>query len=269
MTTRLDPIALWPTDAPELAGTDPADRPLLTPFTLDQATNAPAIIVCPGGGYQMRAEHEGAPIAEWLNTLGIAAFVLDYRVSPYRHPAPLNDAQRAIRTVRARATEHGVDPHRIGILGFSAGGHLAATAATQWDQGDTDDPDPIRQASSRPDLAVLCYAVISTIHALHMGSMRNLLGETPTLEERRALSGELNVTPETPPSYIWHTADDPVVDVDNAYLFASALRRHGIPHALHVFPTGPHGLGLAADHPEANIWPELCASFLRQQEWID
>jgi acetyl esterase/lipase len=268
MPAHLDPFSLWPADARELDGTPPADHPILTPFLPDASAPTAAIVVCPGGGYQGRAQHEGGPIAEWLNTLGIAAFVVDYRVAPYRHPVPLGDAQRAIRTVRARATEWNIDPGRIGILGFSAGGHLAATAATQWDRGNPGDGDPVRQASSRPDLAVLCYPVISFINVQHMGSMANLLGGLPSLEDRRAQSAELNVTPETPPTFLWHTADDAAVDVENSLQFASALRRHGVPFALHVFPTGPHGLGLAADHPEARIWPELCAQFLRGQGWI-
>jgi acetyl esterase/lipase len=269
MPVRLDPLPLWPGDAPELDGTPADDQPVLTPYLPNASAPTAAIVVCPGGGYQGRAEHEGGPIAEWLNTLGLAAFVADYRVAPYRHPIPLGDAQRAIRTVRARAAEWNVLPDRIAILGFSAGGHLAATAATQWDHGNPDAADLVGQASCRPDLAVLCYPVISFINVQHMGSMANLLGEMPTLEARRAQSAELNVTAETPPTFLWHTADDAAVDVENSLQFAAALRRHGVPFALHVFPTGRHGLGLATDHPEARIWPALCAQFLRGQGWID
>lgn len=265
MTSRLQ---LWPAGAPELEGTPAADFPILTPFLVDSDEPTPAIVVCPGGGYHRRAEHEGEPIARWLNTLGISAFVVDYRVAPHRHPIPLGDAKRAIRTVRAGATEWNIDPDRIGILGFSAGGHLAATASTLWDHGNTGAADPIEHQSSRPDLSILCYPVISFINATHMGSMNNLLGELSSLEARRALSPELHVTAETPPAFLWHTADDAVVDVDNSLHYASALRRNGVPMALHVFPSGEHGLGLAADHADANIWPELCARFLRQQSWI-
>ena len=268
MTVSTEPLTLWPTGAPELANTTPADIPMLTPYLPESGSPTAAIVVCPGGGYQMRAEHEGEPVALWLNTLGVAAFVVDYRVAPHRNPIPLGDAQRAIRIVRANAERWNVLPGQVGILGFSAGGHLAATAGTQWDRGVFDAPDPIDRNSCRPDLLVLCYPVISFIMAGHMGSMTNLLGEMPSLEQRRAHSAELNVNANTPPAFLWHTADDAAVDVDNSLMFASALRRHGVPFALHVFPTGAHGLGLAEGHPEAQIWPELCAQFLRQQGWI-
>lgn len=264
MSTQHEPFRLWPDDAPEVAGSTLIDLPLLTPFLPSGDGPFAAIIVCPGGGYQMRADHEGAPIAEWLVSLGIAAFVVDYRVAPHRHPVPLHDAQRAIRTVRTRATEWSIDPARIGILGFSAGGHLAATAGTQWDPGDPTATDPVRQASSRPDVMVLCYPVISFMLACHRGSLINLLGEEVTLEQRRALSAELQVTRETPPAFIWHTADDAAVDVDNALVMASALRQHGVDFGLHVFPQGAHGLGLAPNDPEVAVWTDLCATFLRR-----
>jgi acetyl esterase/lipase len=267
MTTRIDPIPLWPGDAPEIAGCAVADRPDLAAFLPESTTPTPAIVVCPGGGYRMRAEHEGAPVAEWLSTLGIAAFVVSYRVAPNRHPIPLLDAQRAIRTVRANAADWNIDPSRVGILGFSAGGHLAATAATQWDSGDPDANDPIRREGCQPDVAILCYPVISFISHQHMGSMANLLGDTPSLDARRALSAELNVTSDTPPIFLWHTADDEAVEVENSLLLASALRRHGVPFALHVFPHGNHGLGLARDHDAAFVWPDLCARFLQGLGW--
>lgn len=267
MCNSPDSFLLWPDDAVEVADTVATERPHLTAFIPEGDEPFSAIVVCPGGGYQMRADHEGAPIAEWLVSLGIAAFVVDYRVAPHRHPVPLQDAQRAIRMVRARASEWQIDPERIGILGFSAGGHLAATAGTQWDHGDPTAADPILRASCRPDVMVLCYPVISFMLACHRGSLINLLGEEVTLEQRRALSAELQVTHETPPAFIWHTADDAAVDVDNALVMASALRQHGVDFALHVFPHGAHGLGLAADHPDAKVWPDLCARFLRSQKF--
>jgi len=156
-----------------------------------------------------------------------------------------------------------VDPERVGILGFSAGGHLAATVASQWDHGNASTADPVARHGCRPDLAILCYPVISFLHASHIGSMINLLGESLTLTERRAQSAELNVTPETPPVFLWHTANDEAVDVENSLVFASALRRHGVPFALHILPSGAHGLGLADGHDEAGVWPDLCARFLR------
>jgi acetyl esterase/lipase len=265
MSEPTDRFPLWPGDAPEIANADPSEIPMLTAFVPSAAAPTAAIIVCPGGGYQMRADHEGAPIAEWLASLGIAAFVVDYRVAPNRHPIPLQDAQRAIRHVRHHAATWNVDPDRIGIIGFSAGGHLAATTGTHWDAGNPSASDPVRRASSRPDVMVLCYPVISLMQACHRGSVVNLLGQEATLEERRMLSAELNVTPQTPPAFIWHTADDAAVDVDNALMMGSALRRHGVDFALHVFPTGVHGLGLAPDDPEVRIWTDLCARFLRTQ----
>jgi acetyl esterase/lipase len=262
------PQLLWPADAPEVEGADPAEIPHITPYLPGSDSPVAAMIVCPGGGYQMRADHEGAPIAEWLVSLGMAAFVVDYRVAPNQHPIPLHDAQQGLRTVRARASEWNVDPNRIGILGFSAGGHLAATVATQWDTGDAASPDPIRQASSRPDLAVLCYPVISFVRTPHAGSVANLLGRNSTEEQRHAMSADLNVTSETPPTFLWHTADDAAVDVEHSLLFASALRRKDVAFALHVFPSGVHGLGLAADHPEVSAWPGLCEQFLRGRGFL-
>ena len=248
----------------------PEERtPRLTPYlpaTPNGSGDAPraAIVVCPGGGYGRRAPHEGEPVARWLNGLGIAAFVLDYRVAPFRHPFPLLDAQRALRTVRHRAAAWRVDPRRVGILGFSAGGHLAATAATHHDAGDPTAADPIDRLSSRPDLLVLCYPVITFAGpARHAGSMRNLLGDAPTEAQQRHLSGELQVNANTPPTFLWHTAEDAGVPVENSLLFASALGRHGVPFALHVFPQGRHGLGLATDAPGASAWPALCATWLR------
>lgn len=269
MTRKLDPIPLWTDGAAALAGTDPVDHPTLTPYLPEASSPVAAIVVCPGGGYQMRADHEGEPIARWLAGLGMAGFVVDYRVAPYRHPVPLGDAQRAIRTVRARACEWNVDPERVGILGFSAGGHLAATAATQWDRGDSRVDDPIERESSRPDVAILCYAVLSFFHAQHMGSMANLVGEVaPPLTVRRALSADTNVNADTPPTFLWSTADDEAVDVENSLRFASQLRHYGVPFALHVFPHGPHGLGLAEGVPEVSAWPGLCATFLAGQRFV-
>ncbi len=252
------PLPLWP------AGTSPSDGeiPTLTPFLLPSTEATGTVVVCPGGGYRGRAAHEGAPVARWLNSLGIAAFVLDYRVAPNRHPIPLADAQRAIRTVRHNASAWRIRPDRIGILGFSAGGHLAATAGTHFDPGNVRAADPIERQSSRPDALVLCYAVISFGEFRHDGSMVNLLGPEPPEELRRFLSNELQVTADTPPTFLWHTGDDAGVPVENALLFAGALRRNGVPFALHIFPHGRHGLGLAPDDPTVGAWPALCGRWL-------
>ncbi len=270
-------LPLWPEgEVPGAQGTDDRDVPKLTPFLPDgRRPGEPlraAMVVCPGGGYAGLAPHEGAPVARWLNSLGIAAFVLQYRVAPYRHPWPLSDAQRALRTVRHRAGEWGVDPARVGILGFSAGGHLTATAGTHWDRGDAGADDPVERWSCRPDLMVLCYPVITFGPSRHEGSMHNLLGRPPadpgTQQAadyealRRSLSNDEQVTPETPPAFLWHTADDGGVPVENSLVFASALSRHRVPFALHVYERGRHGLGLAEQDPDVGSWPARCGVWL-------
>ncbi len=225
-------MLLWPQGAPHATGNGPEDRPRLTPYLPEGKGPFPAIVVCPGGGYGFRAAHEGEPIAHWLCTLGIAGFVLDYRVAPYRHPVPLGDAQRAIRLVRAQAAVLNVDPARIGILGFSAGGHLAASAATIFDAGNPSADDPIDRQNCRPDALVACYAVLTFGEFRHDGSMQTLLGEAHGAEAlarkrqlQEYLSLEKRVTPRTPPAFLWHTAEDDCVLVENALLFAAPSRR--------------------------------------------
>jgi acetyl esterase/lipase len=257
---------LWPDGAPGALGTEPVDEPRITVYrTASESASGAAVIVCPGGGYShLAADHEGRQVALWLNSLGVSAFVLQYRLGPrYHHPAPLADAQRAIRMVRAGAVGWGVDPRRVGILGFSAGGHLASTAATHFDDGSPDASDPVERQGSRPDFAVLGYPVISFYAPqAHAGSRRNLLGEPadPALVE--LLSNERQVTSRTPPTFLFHTADDPVVPVANSLLFFEALRREGVPAELHVFPHGKHGVGLAPDDPVLSAWPRLCATWM-------
>lgn len=235
--------------------------PRLTPY-LSTRTTRGILIVCPGGGYRMLAPHEGEPIARWLNGLGIAAFVLEYRVAPHRHPVPLGDLKRALRLVRSRAAEWGLAGQPLGVLGFSAGGHLATGAGVFGDDGEAGSADPVAQISSRADALVLCYPVISSGVARHQGSIENLLGAGATDEQIAALSLETLVTPATPPTFLWHTADDASVPVENSLLFASALGRAGVPFALHVYPHGRHGLGLAIDDPVVGSWTALCASWL-------
>lgn len=258
-------IELWPEWAPYALGNDREDRPAITPyFAKGKGWKHSAVIVLPGGGYHTRAPHEGDPIARWLNTLGVTSFVLDYRVAPYKHPAPLTDAQRALRYVRSQAEAWNVDPSRLGILGFSAGGHLASTAGTHYDGGQKNAADPVERYSCRPDFMVLCYPVISMGEFRHDGSRTNLLGEEPAEESITLLSNELQVTPDTPPAFLWHTSDDPAVPVENALLFAGALSRCKVPFELHSYQTGHHGLGLAEDHPEAQTWPDLCTRWLKR-----
>jgi acetyl esterase/lipase len=256
-------IPLWPADSPELAALGDGPAPTLTPYPLPGEGPHPAIVVAPGGGYGFKAEHEGGPIAEWLNALGIAAFVVDYRVTPHRHPAPLHDIQRAIRLVRANATEWNVDPERVGVLGFSAGGHLSASAATLWDLGDATSADPVARESCRPDVAILCYPVISLVATPHVGSLENLLGPGASDEAMHALSLDEQVNAETPPTFLWHTSDDEAVDVRHSLRFAAALREHGVPFGLHVYPAGRHGLGLATEDPTVGLWTAEAAIFLK------
>lgn len=246
-----DPILLWPQGAPGALGEADQDRPTLTPFLAapGKATGA-AIVVCPGGGYGGLAGHEGKDYAVWLNDLGIHAFVLKYRLGShgYRHPRMLEDAARAVRCVRARSSEWAVDPQRVGIMGSSAGGHLASTLLTHFDAGQADAPDPIDRQSSRPSLGILCYPVITLGEFTHQGSKKNLLGDNPPPALVELLSNERQVTRETPPTFVWHTAEDQAVPVENALLFAQALRQAGVPFDLHIYERGRHGIGLANGH---------------------
>ena len=260
-------IPLWPNGAPGALGTDDSDNPTLTIFLpSEKPVGVTGVIVCPGGGYQNLANnHEGRQVANWLNSLGIAAFVLKYRLGPrYHHPIELGDAQRAIRMVRSDAAKYGVAPDRIGILGFSAGGHLASTAGTHFDAGKSSDPDPIERVSSRPDFLVLGYPVISfTTPYTHQGSRKNLLGDNPDPKLVENLSNELQVTPRTPPTFLFHTNEDKGVPAENSVLFYLALRKAGVPAELHIFEKGPHGVGLALADPALSMWPPLLANWFR------
>ena len=260
----METIKLW--SAVESAGTgNPADdfEPYLELCLLDGKEPARgAVIVCPGGGYCNRAAHEAEPIARKFNELGFHTFVLQYRVAPYRFPAPQRDVFRAVRIVRSRAAEWGVEPRQIAVLGFSAGGHLAASAGTLFDEIDAKAGDAADAFSRKPDALILCYPVISFSREWgHRGSGENLLGEAlEQFEERYCLNRR--VTPATPPTFLWHTATDGGVPVRNSIAFAEACWKNGVKAELHVFPSGPHGIGLALDYPDAKFWPELAAKFL-------
>jgi acetyl esterase/lipase len=221
------------------------------------------VIVIPGGGYAVRADHEKRPIAEWLNQIGLHSFVLTYRVAPYKHPCPLLDLQRAIRLVRHYALHWKIDPRKIGVLGFSAGGHLAATSGTHNDHGRPQADDPVERAGCRPDFMVLCYPVISFEKFGHLGTRKNLIGENPDPALVHNLSNEQQVGPDTPPAFLWHTADDAVVPVEHSLLFTEALSRHNINHELHVFSRGVHGVGLAIDNPHLAAWTGLCENWMK------
>lgn len=261
----LETILLWPDGAPSALGTGDADKPSVTVYYARQP-NGTAIVVAPGGGYaNLAANHEGRQVANLLNAAGVTAFVLKYRLGPrYHHPVELGDAQRAIRLVRARAAEFGILGDRIGMLGFSAGGHLTATAGTRFDAGRTDAPDPIDRVSSRPDFLVLGYPVISFDPAIaHAGSVRNLLGDTPDPKLLDDMSADRQVTAQTPPTFLFHTDGDTGVVPENSVRFYLALRRAKVPAEMHIFEKGPHGVGLAMNDPALGEWPALLLTWLR------
>ncbi len=262
-----EPELLWPGGAPGALGNQDADKPSLTSYLVPQGRGTgTAVIVCPGGGYgALSMDKEGDQIARWLNSIGVTAFVLKYRLGPkYHHPIELGDAQRAIRTVRAKAAAYRVLPDRVGIMGFSAGGHLASTASTHFDAGNRDAPDPIDRAGSRPDFAILCYPVISfTTPYTHRGSLRNLLGDQPDPKLVESLSNELQVTAQTPPTFLFHTNSDTGVPAENSVLYYLALRKAGVPAEMHIYERGPHGVGLAQTDEALSSWPARLAAWLR------
>ncbi len=239
------------------------DAPNLTPYLLGNDKKRGCVIVAPGGGYVGKSvEHEGYAVAEKLNSFGINAFVLDYRVEPYQYPAITEDILRAIRFVRYHADEYGIDSEKIAVLGFSSGGHLCNSALCAFDYGK--DGDDIDRVSSRPDAVVLCYPVVTLVEDyMHEGSRIRLVGGLPNENElAEALSGERNVKEDTPPCFIWHTQDDEGVSVWNSLKLYSALTRQGIPSELHVFPHGTHGLGMAPGRRDVGQWVELLNTWL-------
>lgn len=267
-------MLLWADGAPDALGDADRDKPKLIAYLpKKEKSTGCAVVICPGGGYgHLAMDHEGKQIGEWLNSIGVAGFICDYRHrgKDYGHPAPLQDAQRAIRMVRAMANEFNIDPQRVGVLGFSAGGHLASTTATHFDDGDKTVDDRISRQSSRPDFAILCYPVIAFGEDYtHSGSQRNLLGENASPELIRQFSNEKQVTKNTPPTFLWHTSDDGVVSVENSIQFFRALRKAEVPAELHVFETGRHGLGLAQTVPSVSNWPKQCENWMRARGLLD
>jgi len=264
-------IVLWPEGAPGALGRGSNDTPTLSLYLPkpNQGTGA-AMIVCPGGAYHHLSKAEGEDYARWLNEQGIAAFVLKYRLSTnnYHYPAQWQDVVRSMRLVRARAAEWKLDSKRIGIMGSSAGGHLASTLMTHFDSGKPDDADPIERQSSRPDLGVLCYAVITMGEHTHRGSHDNLLGKNPSPELVQELSNELHVTAGTPPCFIWQTETDTVASVENSLDFAAALRKAKIPFELHIYQEGKHGQGLGGKEYDSSKWLPWtgeCRAWLQKQ----
>ncbi len=260
------PIPLWPGAAPGALGSADDDTPTITPYVVPAPKAVgTGVIVCPGGGYaHLATEKEGTLVAQWFNSIGVSAFVLKYRLGPkYHHPIELGDAQRAIRTVRARAAEWGVRPDRIGIMGFSAGGHLAATTGTHFEPVNASASDLIDKQGSRPDFLILAYPVISFIDHPHVGSRQYLLGDNPDPQLVEALSNERQVTAQTPPTFLFHTTDDRTVPVENSVMFYLALRKAGVPAEMHLYEDGPHGVGLAPTDEALSTWPARLADWMR------
>ncbi len=259
-------ILLWEHGAPGAKGDAEKDKPKLLAHPAEKATGA-AIIICPGGAYgHLAMDHEGSQVADWLNSLGITAFVLDYRHAGkgYQYPAPLDDAQRAIRYVRTHAADWKIDPAKIGIMGFSAGGHLASTTGTHFDTGKPDADDPIDRASSRPDFLILCYPVVSmTSEFTHKGSRKNLLGDNPDPELARTLSNATQVSAKTPPTFIFQTDADTTVPAENSVEFYLALRKAKVPAEMHIYQNGKHGLGLAPTDAVLSTWKDRLADWLK------
>lgn len=264
---------LWPQGAPEALGTAEQDIPTLEAYWAEEPNGA-AVVICPGGGYWMLAmDHEGEQVARWFQERGVHAFVLKYRLGQhgYRHPAMLNDGLRAMRTARSLATKKGFDPDKIGIMGFSAGGHLASTVATQFDEGNPDAEDPIDRFSARPTFCILGYPVISMMAPMvHEGSRANLLGDNKdNFDLQYALSGEMQVKPNSPPTFLVHTTADQAVIPENSVMFYLALRRAGIPAELHIYQEGRHGLGLLPEEdPVFATWADRLEDWLRINSWM-
>lgn len=263
---------IWPKGAPGTVGSEDRDIPTLTVYLppKEKATGA-AVVICPGGGYGALAmDHEGHQVGRWLNSIGVAGFILKYRIAPrYRHPAPLQDVQRALRTVRSKAQEFGIDAQRVGILGFSAGGHLASSAGTHFDSGQASAEDPIERQSCRPDFMILVYPVValSTKYA-HVGSKNNLLGKEPDAQLLKSLSNETQVTKQTPPTFLVHSSEDKSVPAENSILFYLALREAGVPAEMHIFEKGRHGFGLGGQDPVLSAWPKRCAGWLEMHGFL-
>jgi acetyl esterase/lipase len=259
---------LWPDGAPGAKGERVGDKPSLAvyPVPEDKATGV-GVVICPGGGYgDLAMDHEGRQVAEWLNSIGVSAFLLTYRHAGtgYGHPAPLQDGQRAIRLVRSQASEWNVDPKRVGMLGFSAGGHLTSTVGTHFDLGNKDSADPVERESCRPDFMVLAYPVISfTEPFTHRGSLQNLLGSSPDKQLVESLSIERQVTAETPPTFLVHTNEDVAVPPENSVYFYLALRKAKVPAELHIYTKGEHGLGLGAPGEPFASWPKRCEEWMK------
>ncbi len=278
MQTCAEPrrVKLWPSGAPGAAGKDGPDDPNEPTMDIYLPAKGKAVtmgvVVLPGGGYgHLALGHEGQQIGEFFNGLGAAAFVVRYRHAPrFHHPVPLGDAQRAVRCARARAGEFGIASSDVGLMGFSAGGHLASSVLTHFDAGKPDANDPVDRVSCRPDFGVLCYPVITLTQEAycHKGSRQNLLGAGFSAELQKEMSSELKVTKDTPPCFLFATDQDKSVPAENAVLFYLALRQAGVGAELHVFRPGAHGVGLALKDPVLSAWPQLLTAWLKAGGWL-
>lgn len=233
------------------SGETAARKPTITAYP---AKSKGAVVIFSGGGYTMRAEHEGKGYAEWFSSIGVTSFVADYRVAPYKHPAQISDAMRAVRFARKNAEKYGFAPDKIAVMGSSAGGHLAASLSVHYDKKMYNETDETDKISCRPNVAILCYPVIDMYEYRHDGSRQNLIGPRPTTVEKDFMSLYKQVTADTPPTFIWHTSSDESVPVENSLLYASALSACRVPFEMHIYPVGHHGLGLAEELPYVAQW---------------
>lgn len=278
LSVNAEVIRLWEGDAPGALGKEDKDIPTLTLYKPDaDKANGAAIVICPGGSYWGLAEHEGAGYANYLTKFGITACVLKYRLASggYHNPAMITDAARAVRVVRYHAKDWGIDPNRVGIMGSSAGGHLASSLVTHYEKEVPNELDPIDKLSSRPDVGILCYAVITMEEDFtHQGTKKNLLGEEPSEGMVDYMSGEKMVSKDTPPCFIWHTWEDNAVPVENSIQFAAALRKAGVPFDLHIYEKGNHGIGLAEKKTESgetdvHPWGKDLIYWLKIRKFVD
>lgn len=265
---------LWPDGAPGAKGNQDKDKPALTICLPDKdKAIGTAVVICPGGGYEnLATDHEGTQIADWLNSVGIAAFIVQYRHNGkgYSFPAPMQDAQRAMRIVRGRAGEWSIDPKRIGILGFSAGGHLASSIGTHFKNNYYDAKDALDKVSCRPDFMILAYPVITMDDSYtHKGSQINLLGKNPDPNLIVNYSNEKQVTSETPPAFLVHSNEDPAVPVENSVNFYLALRKAKVPAEMHIYLKGGHGTGLEKKHGVISTWSERCVDWMTLSGLLD
>jgi acetyl esterase/lipase len=276
MTLAIEPediqVPLWPEGAPGALGNEPKDVPMLTVRKVESSNPTGALIICPGGGYGgLAMDHEGKQIVQWANSMGLTAVLCDYRHrgKGYGHPAPSQDALRAVRLVRAKASEWNIDPNKIGIMGFSAGGHLVSTVITQFDPGSKESTDTVARESSRPDFAILCYPVISMGSSFtHRGSEVNLLGEKASKETLEQFASERHVRSDTPPTFLMHTVEDKPVPVENSLVFYQAMVAKQVPGELHIYQKGPHGVGLARNIPGTSDWPLACQRWLKELQMV-